>query len=76
MAKYEIINGVGIIPEGTEIIKDYAFYNCSELTSVIIPNSVISIDRGHSVVAPALQALKSLTALQVLEIMRLVVLKV
>ena len=43
MAKYEIINGVGIIPEGTEIIKDYAFYNCSELTSVIIPNSVTSI---------------------------------
>ena len=43
MAKYEIKNGVGIIPEGTEYIDSCAFEDCKELTSVVIPNSVTSI---------------------------------
>ncbi len=37
----EVLNLV--IPEGVSIIKGYAFYNCSSLTSVTIPSSVTSI---------------------------------
>jgi hypothetical protein len=43
MAKYEIKDGVGIIPEGTTEIVESAFENCTELTSVVIPNSVTEI---------------------------------
>ena len=43
MAKYEIKNGVGIIPEGTTYIESYAFQNCKELKSIVIPKSVTSI---------------------------------
>ena len=43
MAKYEIKNGVGIIPEGTTCIQDYAFQGCKELKSVVIPKSVKTI---------------------------------
>ena len=35
-----------VIQEGTTIICDYAFYDCKELTSVMIPSSVISIGRS------------------------------
>lgn len=31
------------IPNGTTLIKDYAFYNCRSITSVAIPNSITSI---------------------------------
>lgn len=37
-AKYEV-------PEGTEVIKAYAFSNCSNLESVHIPSSVITIEK-------------------------------
>ena len=43
MAKYEIKDGVGIIPEGTACIVEKAFYDCKELTSVVIPDSVTEI---------------------------------
>ena len=39
----ELLQGEIVIPEGTEKIGDYAFYNCSGLTSVTIPDSVTSI---------------------------------
>lgn len=40
MAKYEIKDGVGIIPEGATEIDWKAFDGCKELTNVVIPNSV------------------------------------
>lgn len=40
MAKYEIKDGIAIIPEGTQKIEDRAFSWCKELTSVVIPDSV------------------------------------
>jgi hypothetical protein len=43
MAKYEIKDGVGIIPEGTKKIVSDAFENCKDLTSIVIPNSVMKI---------------------------------
>ena len=39
----ELVQGDIIIPEGTEKIGDYAFCNCSGLTSVTIPDSVTDI---------------------------------
>ena len=44
MAKYEIKDGVGIIPEGTTRIEAEAFYDCKELTSIVIPKSVRYVD--------------------------------
>ncbi len=35
-----------VIPEGVDSIKDYVFYSCSFLTSITLPNSVISIGNG------------------------------
>ena len=43
MAKYEIKDGVGIIPEGTVEIDTFAFQDCLDLTSVTIPESVTEI---------------------------------
>ena len=43
MAKYEIKDGVGIIPEGTTKIEEFAFENCTELTSIVIPDTVTTI---------------------------------
>ena len=45
MAKFEIKDGVGIIPEGITEIGEDTFYNCSSLESVIIPESVKKIGR-------------------------------
>ncbi|MBQ2400067.1 MAG: leucine-rich repeat domain-containing protein, partial [Muribaculaceae bacterium] len=43
MAKYEIIGGVGFIPQGVTKIEDEAFYYCENLTSIVIPDSVTTI---------------------------------
>ena len=40
MADFEIKNGVGIIPEGTTKLDWSSFEKCTELTSVVIPDSV------------------------------------
>lgn len=40
MAKYEIKDGVGIIPEGTTKVETGAFEECSDLKSIVIPNLV------------------------------------
>lgn len=45
MAKYEIKNGVGIIPEGETTVANSAFCYCEELISIVIPNGVTSIGR-------------------------------
>ena len=42
MDKFEVKDGVAIIPEGITEIGD-TFYNCSSLESVIIPESVKKI---------------------------------
>ena len=41
----ELLQGDIVIPESTEKIGAYAFYNCDALTSVVIPDSVTSIGR-------------------------------
>ena len=43
MAKFEIMDRVGIIPEGTTEISNYAFDDCSTLESIVIPESVTEI---------------------------------
>ena len=43
MAKYKIINGEGIIPNGTTEIADNAFKMSSKLKSITIPESVTKI---------------------------------
>ena len=40
------ISGAYTIKSGTKTIADYAFYNCTSLTSVTIPDSVTSIGEG------------------------------
>jgi hypothetical protein len=43
MAQFEVKDGVGIIPEGTTVMKDDGFKDSTELTSVVIPESVTDI---------------------------------
>ena len=44
MAKFEIKDGVAIIPEGTTEIGLYAFNNCTSLESITFLGSVTKID--------------------------------
>ena len=43
MAKYEVVNGVAIIPEGVTKIGRSAFRDCTSLTSIVIPEGVKKI---------------------------------
>ena len=43
MAKYEIIDGVGIIPQGVTTIEYRAFLDCRSLKNIVIPDSVTTI---------------------------------
>ena len=43
MTQFPIQNGVAIIPQGTTIINDYAFFGCQDLTTVVIPEGVTTI---------------------------------
>ena len=45
MAAFEIKDGVAIIPEGTEKINPYSFEDVEGLTTVVIPKSVVYIDK-------------------------------
>ena len=47
MAEFEIKDGVAIIPEGTEKINPYSFEDVEGLTTVVIPKSVVKIDKDH-----------------------------
>ncbi|MCR4959520.1 MAG: DUF5675 family protein [Prevotella sp.] len=40
---YNVIDGKGIIPDGTTEIEAWAFNNCKELMEVVIPDSVLTI---------------------------------
>ena len=46
MAKYEVVNGVGIIPEGVTEIEEFAFNEFTSLTSIEIPSSVKEIKKS------------------------------
>ena len=46
METYEIKNGVGVIPEGTTIVRTNVFRGRTDLKSVGIPASVKHIDAG------------------------------
>ena len=43
MSQFPIQNGIAIIPQGTTIINDRAFFGCQDLTTVIIPEGVTII---------------------------------
>ena len=57
MAKYKIINGEGIIPNGTTKIENFAFERCNELTSITIPESVTKIGEYAFFVCKALTSI-------------------
>ena len=46
MALYEIKNGVGIIPDGTKVVRTDVFRGRTDLTSVVLPASVKQIAAG------------------------------
>ena len=43
MQKFEIIDGVCVIPDGVAEIPSCAFEGCAELTKIVIPETVVKI---------------------------------
>lgn len=56
--EYEVIDGKGIIPDGTTEIAFQAFKGCNSLQSIEIPDSVTRIERGAFCNCTSLQSIK------------------
>ena len=50
--EYKVIDGKGMIPDGVTAIEDLAFAGCTNLQSIVIPDSVTMIN--HSALKAAL----------------------
>jgi hypothetical protein len=46
MSQFEIIDGVAVIPEGTQHIATHAFKDCTELERVVLPEGIKTIGSG------------------------------
>lgn len=46
MSQFEIIDGVAVIPEGTQHIAMHAFKDCTELERVVLPEGIKTIGSG------------------------------
>ena len=57
MAKFEIKDGVAIIPEGTTEIENYAFSECASLENITIPESVTVIGYGAFFLCSSLKSI-------------------
>ena len=56
--EYEVIDGKGIIPDGTTEIAFQAFKGCTSLQSIVIPDSVTEIGRWAFVHCTSLQSIE------------------
>lgn len=54
---YEVIDGKGIIPDGTKEIGESAFKGCTYLQSIIIPDSVTTIGKSAFECCASLQSI-------------------
>ena len=57
MAKFEIKDGIAIIPEGTTEIEGMTFFLCDSLKSIIIPESVTKIGEAAFVGCSSLESI-------------------
>lgn len=49
MNEFKVINGIGIIPQGTSVIETDSFYRNEDLRHIEIPEGVIYINSSESV---------------------------
>ena len=56
--EYEVIDGKGIIPDGTTEIAFQAFKGCNSLQSIVIPDSVTEIGRWAFAHCTSLQSIE------------------
>ena len=59
--EYEVIDGKGIIPDGTTEIAFQAFKGCNSLQSIVIPDSVTEIGRWAFAHCSSLQSIEIVT---------------